>query len=736
MSAEAGSYRPFTEGTLNSYSLVFFSTSRIFAWILLAVTFFDLQSGIAGLVSVLAANFVAWLAGLNTEKISKGYYGFNALLVGLGLGMFYAATPQFYLVLLSGALLTLFLTVTLEGVIGKYYLPYLSLPFLFAIWLALMATREFNYLEISQRGVYMLNEMYVLGGPFMVSIYEWFNRLELPQSLEVYFRSLGAIFFQYHLLPGLLIAVGLLVFSRIAFTLSLVGFYAAYVFYQVVGADMTTLSYTYIGFNFILTAIAIGGFFIIPSWYSYLWVLLLTPLTSILLTAFKMLFTGLQLSIYSLPFNIIVIMFLYVLKFRERHPEKPELVAIQHFSPEKNLYARLSNKGRFGNLPWFHTALPFWGEWTVTQAHDGKLTHKANWRHAWDFEITGSDGRTFKGAGNDPSDYHCFDKPVLAPADGWVEDVADGIDDNPVGEVNLEHNWGNTVVIRHGDHLFSALSHLKKGSVKVSRGDFVKKGEIIARCGSSGRSPVPHLHAQFQATPQIGSATLDMPFSHYIKRDGGQFRVAFSERPSEKDRVCNIEPDELLKEAYNFVPGRVISFRKETGSAEPALSASWEVKADVFNNTFLHCRQTGAKAFFVHQGDVFLFTHFEGNKRSLLYPFFLGNYKVLTGFYRNLALDDRFPPSLLAGRAALFFQDFIAPFAIFIRSSYLLEYVKSAEGAGSPEIMLRSQAYVDLPFSTGKKFNFELNFRHDRIDHFIIRENGKSPSKWVNVSNS
>ncbi|MCK7534439.1 MAG: urea transporter [Marinilabiliales bacterium] len=123
-----------------------------------------------------------------------------------------------------------------------------------------------------------MNEMYMLGG------YDHGQDLRVVQPVStcrsrssIYFRSLGAIFFQYHLFPGLLIAIGLLIYSRIAFTLSLLGFYAAYAFYQLVGADMTTLSYSYIGFNFILTAIAIGGFFIIPSWYSFLWVILLTP---------------------------------------------------------------------------------------------------------------------------------------------------------------------------------------------------------------------------------------------------------------------------------------------------------------------------------------------------------------------------------------------------------------------------------------------------------------------------
>ena len=65
---------------------------------------------------------------------------------------------------------------------------------------------------------------------------------------------------------------------------------------------------------------------------------------------------------------------------------------------------------------------------------------------------------------------------VLAPADGTIELVVDRIPDNMVGEVNLKENWGNTVIIKHDDHLYSSLSHLKEGSIRVREGDSSKRG--------------------------------------------------------------------------------------------------------------------------------------------------------------------------------------------------------------------------------------------------------------------
>lgn len=720
------SYSSFVQGILNSYSIIFFSNKLVFAWILLIVTFFDYISGLSGLAAIVISNLVAWLIGLNIEKIKKGFYGFNSLLVGLGLGLFFSATPEFWLILAFGSLLTLFLTVALEGILIKYNLPYLSVPFLFGIWLILLASRDYFSLEISDRGIYYMNEMYMLGGMTMVSVYEWFNNINLPASLIIYFRSLGAIFFQYHLLPGLLIAVGLLIYSRIAFSLSLIGFYMAYFFYQFVGADLSTLSYTYIGFNFILTAIAIGGFFIIPSKYSYLWVILLTPITSILLTSSKMLFTGLQLSIYSLPFNIVVLLFIYVLKFRERHFTQPELVLYQQFTPENNLYAQLTNKSRFGKHPWFKVALPFWGNWAVTQAHNGEITHKDNWRHAWDFEIYDENGKSYRGSGDSLSDYYCYNKPVLAPADGWVENIADHIDDNPVGEANLEDSWGNTVVIRHTDSLFSSMSHLKTDSIKVHKGQFVKKGETIANCGNSGRSPVPHLHFQFQSTPQIGSETLDLPLRNYIKKSADSYQIYSSAYPLFSDIICNIDKNELLEKSFNFIPGRKISFfNKKTNETK-----TFEVKADHFNNSYLLCTETGAKAYYVAEDEIFYFTHFEGDKKSLLYFFYLGCYKVIFGFYRGLKINDQFPINILSKGILKYLQDFIAPFYLFTKSKYELQYLKSSDNFSTPEMFLHSEVNLEVPFRPVNKLSFDFFLKGDAIEHFIIKDNEKEPSEW------
>ena len=52
--------------------------------------------------------------------------------------------------------------------------------------------------------------------------------------------------------------------------------------------------------------------------------------------------------------------------------------------------------------------------------------------------------------------------------------------------------YGNLVVVSHGDGLQTRYGHNSKLVVKV--GDLVRKGQVIAKVGSTGRSTSPHVH--------------------------------------------------------------------------------------------------------------------------------------------------------------------------------------------------------------------------------------------------
>lgn len=713
----------FVEGVLFSYSQVFFSRNKSIALTLLLVTFFDWIAGVSGLIAVIVSNAAAILIGFRKTNVSQGLYGFNSLLVGLGMGVLFQPGAEFFFVLAFAALFTLFLTVWLEGFFGKYGLPYLSWPFLIGIWMVSLATRQFSELEMSERGIFLLNEMYQYGGLKLVKLYFWANELNIHESIKIYFKSLAAIFFQYHMLAGILVAIGLLIYSRIAFLLSIVGFFSAYFYYTLIGANLAELSYSYIGFNYILSAIAIGGFFIIPSKYSFLWVILLTPIISFVITSTGAFFNLLGLSIYSLAFNIVVLMFLYILKFRERKLYNPELVAVQHFSPEDNLYSQKNYQSRFDVNAHVNLVLPFMSEWTVTQAHNDEHTHREDWRHAWDFEIFDEEGNRFSNFGSEPNDYYCFGKPVLAPADAVVQEIQDGVPDNPIGEMNLANNWGNAIVLKHGERLYTKLCHLKIGSIKPVKGANVKRGEIIALCGNSGRSAIPHLHFQVQADPFIGSKTIDYPISNYLVKIGNQSELKTFSRPVKNEKVANIVKNDSLFRAFNFIVGQKISFEVVCNSSEIG-RIEWLVKSDLYNYTYLECEQSGSKAYFINDGTLFSFTHFAGDKNSLLYYFYLGAYKIMLGYYEKMEVADKFPVNVFRSRFLLSLHDFVAPFYMILQGKYILRYLNLEDDLTTSSIRMESFSSLNIANHKFQDTRYSLTVSKGRIQQFRAESKG------------
>nr|MBK7065938.1 M23 family metallopeptidase [Deltaproteobacteria bacterium] len=218
-------------------------------------------------------------------------------------------------------------------------------------------------------------------------------------------------------------------------------------------------------------------------------------------------FERLGLPILIVPFNLTVPLVLYVMRQRVSDGG-PHAVDFAPGTPEQNLAYFHSRRERFGAVRGVRLTAPFRGRWTCTQGVSGSVTHEGVWRHALDFEVLDADGRSFSGDGSSLEDCSCYRLPVTAPAAGVVARVIDAVPDNPVGEVNLDDNWGNVVIVYHAPGVYSCLAHLAPGSARVREGDAVAVGDVLALCGNSGRSATPHLHLQLQASADVGAATI------------------------------------------------------------------------------------------------------------------------------------------------------------------------------------------------------------------------------------
>ncbi|MCF8461452.1 MAG: urea transporter [Flavobacteriales bacterium] len=711
-------FRLFWEGLLHSYSQIFFSLDKVFAVVLLLCSFIDPFVGISAIVAGIIAIVIAFFLGFDHKNIREGMYSFNSVMVGMVMAVYYDMNMPFMLLLVLMSVFTLFFTLAINAQLKVYGLPIMSIPFLFGVWTVHLVGREFAGLHLTERGIYTINELWSYGGERLVNFYDMMENLPIPDIIDVYLRSLGAIFFQFNILAGLVIMVGLIRFSRIAFLLSLVGFFSGYLFFGFMQGQFSHLHYSYIGFNFILSAIALGGFFIIPSRGSFVLVALASPIIAILIAAIGNLFTVVQLPIYSLPYNVLVLITLYVLKLRLA-PKGLTPIVEQSYSPEVNLYRFLNQKERYANDTYFHIYLPFYGEWTISQGHDGEVTHKGDWKEAFDFVIQDEENHTYKSTGSRLEDFYGFGRPLTAPQMGWVVSVENDVDDNQIGEVNLHQNWGNTVVVKHGEGIYTKLSHLKKGSVKVAVGDYIKKGQVLASLGNSGRSPEPHIHFQMQATPYIGSKTLNYPLAYYMEKtaDGQKFH-AF-DYPQEGQTISNVQVNPLLKKALGLIPGMHLYLQGDGERVE------WEVFTDAYNYTYIYCHQTEAVAYFVNNETLFYFTKFIGNHNSLLFQFYTGLYKVMLGFYQNLKITDCFPVDAIYSGFLKGMLDMVSPFYPVVKADYELSYSEMDGGIEPEWVKLNSELKVKALGSTRLQKNFRIEISKDGFSKFAISRNGK-----------
>lgn len=714
----------FSKGFINSYSQLFFADSKIFAWLLLISSFVTPNMGISGALATVVGLFFSYWIGLNRTYISNGVYSYNALMIGLVLGAQYQITISFLLLLIVAAILSVIIAVWFNTVLAKYQLPSLSLSFLVSLWLITIGLRTYSNIPLSESGIYRYNDWYAIGGDELVKIMNQLEDLMLPEVIEVYLKSLSAVFFQYNIIAGFIILIGLIIWSRIAFLLSIIGFSIGYLFYFSLSGEFSQLYYSYIGFNFILTAIALGGFYLIPSRASFVLAIIAMPIIGVLISGLNGLLSIYQLPLYSLPFVSTVLLVLMLLSQRSYlHRLIP--VSIQHFSPEKNKYNYANQVNRFKNSKWINMQLPFFGEWFISQGYQGNITHKEHWSEALDFVVVDETKHTFKSLGTAVTDFYCYNLPVLAPADGYVVEIADGIEDNKIGDVDLIENWGNTIVIKHTDGLYSKLSHLKAHTILVQLNDFVKAGQMIASCGSSGRSPEPHLHYQVQSTPYIGSATLSYPMHYFISRINRKYQFHENEIPQEGTQIHHPIKTPLLSKAFHFVPGQVIKF-ETTNQINNKQQLCFECMVDAWNKTYLFCKQTKAYAYFVNNGTTFYFTSYHGSKKSILFDFYLANYKVLLGYYPDLTIKDAIDISLFNRPISLWLQDIVGPFFLFKKVTYQINFSKIDDMITPNHIELESKVIAYNFYTKTKERTYKLVVQNNKIMQLIINPNSKT----------
>jgi len=191
--------------------------------------------------------------------------------------------------------------------------------------------------------------------------------------------------------------------------------------------------------------------------------------------------------------------------------------------------------------------LPFNGEWTVfwggdTPEQNYHVGAHASQKHAFDFVIRGEHGRSFRTSGQTNEDFYAFGQELIAPCDGEIVLVVDGVKDNTPGQMNPFFPTGNTIILRTDNAEYLVFAHFKQHSIVVAQGQRVEQGDLLGLCGNSGNSSEPHLHFHVQNVEDMNIATGVKCYFAKIAVNG-EVRIDYS--PVRNDRVRNRESDPL-----------------------------------------------------------------------------------------------------------------------------------------------------------------------------------------------
>jgi len=258
----------FPEILLRGVGQVFFQNNPWTGLIIMAgVAISSWVAAVDFLLGAAVATLVARWFQADEESIRNGLFSFSGGYVGLLVGIFAhpaIAHPVLELTVfvMLGGILAVPLTSGMTHALKKLDLPATMFPVVVLLWALLAGILYTNLSDFSALSPLLADH------PDVSPPYTW----------KTWFFGItsgfGRVFVQFHPVTGLLIFLGILVNSRISAFMALLGAGLSILLGYLFGQYEPTLRTGVMSFNAILTAIALGGFYLYFSWRSVIYALL------------------------------------------------------------------------------------------------------------------------------------------------------------------------------------------------------------------------------------------------------------------------------------------------------------------------------------------------------------------------------------------------------------------------------------------------------------------------------
>jgi urea transporter len=265
------------------------------------------EIAIGGLVALVAGTLTAQWLRVDAAGLNAGLYGFNAYLTGIALPTFMAPTPQLWVYVVLGGVVSVVVMLALVRVLKTWGVAVLTAPFVLVSWLLLLGTNAFSGLDGSALPP---------AGQIVPIDPAAANLLQPGEFLQGLLTSISQVFLKGHAPVALLLLAGLAVNSLPAALFALLGAATGLITAHALGAESQLITAGLLGFNPVLTAIALGAVFYRPSFRVTLYALLATVLSVIVQGAMIAAMTPVGIPTLTAAFVLVTWLFLLpALKF-------------------------------------------------------------------------------------------------------------------------------------------------------------------------------------------------------------------------------------------------------------------------------------------------------------------------------------------------------------------------------------------------------------------------------------
>ncbi|MFT4039535.1 MAG: urea transporter [Thermomicrobiales bacterium] len=232
------------------------------------------QFGVYGLLGTASSTLAARWLGVPASAIQAGLYGYNGTLVGVALVFYLSDNVMLTAYVVLGGIVATVAAAAIGNLLSTWRIPALTGPFVVTTWFFAL-------------GVFGLGELGATansGPPSLPAIASGGRAmLDTGHLVEGFFKGVSEVFFQNSVLVGAIFLLGLLVSSRIDCAMAAIGSVVGLAAGWALGADANTLALGLLGYNAVLTLIALAGLFYVLDGSSFV-VAVVAGATSVIVT--------------------------------------------------------------------------------------------------------------------------------------------------------------------------------------------------------------------------------------------------------------------------------------------------------------------------------------------------------------------------------------------------------------------------------------------------------------------